>query len=152
MSTPVTYVGNSYSIPAYGDTGYAQGTGNLSSYLIALATGSLSLSGGSFPLTADVNFGSNFGLVALYLKSATANLATAGFLRLANTDLIEWRNGANGGNDTLGANSTDQLVYTGGDIKTSTAGSGFVTTTPDGTKTFRIFVDNNGELTTLELT
>lgn len=152
MSTPVTYVGNSYSIPAYGDTGYAQGTGNLSSYLIALATGSLSLSGGSFPLTADANFGASFGLVALYLKTVTANLATAGFIRMANTDLIEWRNGANGGNDTFGTNTTDQLTYTGGDIKTATAGSGYVVTTPDGTKTYRIYVDNNGELTTLELT
>jgi hypothetical protein len=32
------------------------------------------------------------------------------------------------------------------------AGKGLVVTTPDGTKTFRISVDNNGELTTLELT
>lgn len=152
MSTPVTYVGNAYSIPAYNDTGYAQGAGNLSSYLIALATGGLTLSGGSFPLTADANFGGSFGLVALYFKSVTATIATAGVVRLANTDLIEWRNAGNGGNDTLGTNTTDQLTYTGGDIKTATAGSGFVTTTPDGTKTYRIFVDNNGELTTLEVT
>ncbi len=38
MSTPVTYAGSSYNVPAYQDTGYAQGAGNLSSYLIALAT------------------------------------------------------------------------------------------------------------------
>lgn len=56
MSTPVTYVGNSYSIPAYNDTGYAQGSGNVSSYLIALATGSLTLAGGTFPLTAPIVF------------------------------------------------------------------------------------------------
>lgn len=151
MATSVTYVGNSYSVPAYNDTGYAQGAGNLSSYLVALATGSLTLSGGTFTLTADANFGSNFGLVALYLKSVTANIATAGFLRMANTDLIEWRNAANGGNLTLGVNSSNQLAFTGGDIIIG-AGQGLVLTTPDGTKTYRLFVDNNGELTTTELT
>ncbi len=152
MATPVTYVGNQYSVPAYNDTGYAQGAGNLSSYLVALATGSLTLSGGSFPLTADANFGSNFGLIALYLKSSTTPRASAGFLRMANADLIEWRNALDSGNNTLTSNSSNQLAYAGGDVITSTAGMGFVTTTPDGTKTFRIYVDNNGELTTLELT
>lgn len=38
MSTPVNYGGNIYNVPAFQDVGYAQGTGNLSSYLIALAT------------------------------------------------------------------------------------------------------------------
>lgn len=150
MATTVTYVGNQYSVPAYNDTGYAQGAGNLSSYLVALATGSLTLSGGSFPLTADVNFGNSFGLVALYYKSVTSNIATAGVVRLANTDTIQWRNAVNGANLSLGVNTSNQLTFAG-DILLP-AGSGFVTTTPDGTKTYRVFVDNNGELTTLELT
>lgn len=152
MATTVSYVGNQYSVPAYNDTGYAQGAGNLSSYLVALATGSLTLSGGTFTLTADVNFGTNFGLVALYLKSTAATLATAGFLRMGNADLIEWRNATNGGNNTLTSNASNQLAYAGGDVITTTAGMGYVVTTPDGTKTYRIFVDNNGELTTQELT
>jgi hypothetical protein len=38
------------------------------------------------------------------------------------------------------------------DLKLTTAGSGLIVTTPDGTKTHRIYVDNNGELTTMELT
>lgn len=37
MSTVVTLNGINYNIPAYNDTGWAQGTGNLSQYLIALA-------------------------------------------------------------------------------------------------------------------
>ncbi len=32
MSTTVTYVANQYNVPAYQDTGYAQGAGNLSSF------------------------------------------------------------------------------------------------------------------------
>lgn len=150
MATTVTYVGNQYSVPAYNDTGYAQGAGNFSSYLVALATGSLTLSGGTFTLTADANFGANFGLVALYLKSVSANIASAGFIRMANAAIVAWRNGTNSGDVTLTVNSSNQFVLAG-DIVTP-AGSGFVVTTPDGTKTYRIYVDNNGELNTLELT
>jgi hypothetical protein len=146
MATSVTYNGNSYSVPAYNDTGYAQGAGNISSYLVALATGSLTLAGGAFTLTADANFGGSFGLIALYLKSTTTNIASAGFLRLANTDIIEWRNAANNGNDLLQVDASDRLNYTGGSLLLNTAGGGLIVTTPDGTKTYLINVDNNGNL------
>ena len=33
MSTPIVFNSVAYSVPAYNDTGYAQGAGNLSSYL-----------------------------------------------------------------------------------------------------------------------
>lgn len=150
MSTPVQYVGNQYNVPAYQDTGYAQGTGNLSSYLIALATGSLTLSGGTFTLTADANFGGAFGLIASYFTSRTANAASAGAVRLANADSISWRNAANGANLSLTVNSSNQLSFAG-DIITP-AGSGIVVTSPDGAHTYRLYVDNNGEFTTLQLT
>lgn len=143
MSTTVTYVGNQYNVPAYQDTGYAQGTGNLSSYLIALATGSLTTSGGSFTLTADANFGATFGLVSAYFTSRTTNAASAGAIRLANTDSIKWRNGLSSGDVALGMNSSNQLTFAG-DILLP-AGVGFVCTSPDGTKTLRYSVDNNGE-------
>ncbi len=152
MSTPITYLGTQYNVPAYQDTGYAQGAGNLSSYLIALATGSLTLSGGSFPLTADADFGANFGLKSIYYKSRATNLPATGILRMGTTEGLAWRNAGNGGNITLVTNSSDQVVLTGADFLYGTAGRGPVVTTPDGTKTFRIYVDDNGELTTLELT
>jgi len=151
MATTVNYVGNNYSVPAYNDTGYAQGSGNLSSYLVALATGSLTLSGGSFPLTADANFGGSFGLVSIYYKSRTSNIASAGVVRLANTDAVKWRNAANDGDKSLGVNTSNQLTYDG-DLLSTGAGKGFVCTTPDGTKTYRISIDNNGELTQEQLT
>lgn len=37
MGTPVTVLGNSFTVPGYNDTGWAQGSGNLPSLLIALA-------------------------------------------------------------------------------------------------------------------
>lgn len=151
MSTTISYVGTSYNIPAYQDTGYAQGAGNLSSYLIALATGSLTLAGGTFTLTADVDFGANFGLKSIYYKSRNASLSTSGILRLGNAEAIGWRNAAAGGNVTLSVNASDQLALSTGDILTG-AGFGIVTTTPNGSNTYRIYVDNNGELTTLQIT
>ena len=113
MSTPVVFNGVTYNVPAFGDTGYAQGAGNLSSYLIAIATGTLQRSGGAFTLTNDINFGSNFGLLADYFESITVNPATAGRVRLAKTDTIDWRNNANSANLALGINGADQLTYNG---------------------------------------
>ncbi len=120
MSTTVTYAGNQYNVPAYQDTGYAQGTGNLSSYLIALATGSLTVSGGSFPLTADADFGANFGLKSIYYKSRDANVATVGVIRLGSAEVIAWRNNAHGGDLPLTTNASDQLTFNGHVIATST--------------------------------
>lgn len=45
MATVVVYNGTNYSIPSYQDTGYAQGPGNLSTYLVALATGCVNVTG-----------------------------------------------------------------------------------------------------------
>ncbi len=63
MATTITFNGTSYSVPAYGDAGWAQGAGNLSSYLIAIAAGSLQTTGGTFTLSAPVNFGTAYGIV-----------------------------------------------------------------------------------------
>jgi len=122
MSTPITFNGVSYSVPAYNDTGYAQGAGNLSSYLIAISTGTLQQSGGTFALTADANFGTNFGLVAKYFKSVTAGIADAGVIRLAKTDLIEWRNNGGSGNNILGVDTSNNLEWNGNDVLTGSSG------------------------------
>ena len=66
MATLTTYNGTQYSIPAYNDTGWAQGPGNLSAYLIALATGACNITGnqtiggnktftGTLSVSAEIN-------------------------------------------------------------------------------------------------
>jgi hypothetical protein len=97
----------------------------------------LTLAGGLFSLTADVNFGPTFGVIAPYFKSTSANLAQAGVIRLANADLIEWRNAANSGNDTLGVNASDQLTYNS--FPLVSGGGGYTTTaTAAGTTTLTV--------------
>ncbi len=109
MSTTVTFNGVSYTVPAIADASWGTNVGN---YLIAIATGCLQKTGGSFTLsTADVDFGATYGLKAPYFKSKTANIASSGVLLLAKTDTIGWRNNANGGNLPLGINGSDLVTF-----------------------------------------
>ncbi len=108
MATTVLFNGVSYSVPNTGDDGWGE---SLTNYFVAISTGALQKTGGVFSITADVNFGASFGLVSNYFKSRTANIATVGVLRLANTDTIAFRNFAFGGNLTIGVNASDKFVF-----------------------------------------
>lgn len=109
----VNWAGSSYNIPNQrGDTPWS----GLSDFAIAVAAKGLNTGGGNFTLLADVNFGATFGLVSTYYKSRTANIATAGILRLASADTIQWRNNANGANVSLSKNSSDELLWNGSRI------------------------------------
>lgn len=110
MSTNVLFNGTTYVVPAVGEDNWGN---NVSNYLIAIAAGALQKTGGSFTLTAEVDFGATYGLKSAYFKTRTANPATAGILRLANNEGIQWRNAANGANLTLLVNASNQLTYEG---------------------------------------
>lgn len=134
MSQNITWNNTVYSIPTQGD---APPWGNqLDRYIVALGTFALSQAGGNFTLTANVNFGPTFGLLSKYFTTVSSNPASAGVLRLANTDLIEWRNAANSGNDTLGVDSSDNLVYNGVAVPTG------LSTLSDG----KIWIGSSGNL------
>ena len=105
-TTPVTLNGTTYFVPQPGEAGptYAQ---NLTNYLIALAT--------AFPQTS----GTGTGFSAL--TSSSANSATAGVLRLAHSDLVDWRNNANSANLALGVGQAgvggvDDLSFNGTEL------------------------------------
>lgn len=110
MSELIVFNGVGFVIPDPGDEDWGQ---NVTDFLVAIPTGCLQKTGGTFTLTADVNFGASFGLLSTYYKSRSSNVASAGVVRLANTDLVEWRNFANSGNNLLGVNASDQLIYNG---------------------------------------
>ena len=126
MATTVTFNGSTYTLPANGDTGWGS---NVLSYLTAISTGCLQLSGGTSTLTAELDLGVSFGLKALYLKSETASAASSGVLKLAAGDTIAWRNAGNNGDDVLGV-STDILQWNGSNIitqATQRSGAGTMT-------------------------
>lgn len=113
MATTVTTAAGNFSIPAYGDSGWAQGSGNLSAYLIAMASITLQTYGGTFTLTADVNFGATYGVLSKYFTTVTASPATSGVIRLALTDAIKW----GVANNSLSVTSTD-LYWNGSKVLT----------------------------------
>lgn len=110
MSVILTIAGQSFTYPSTSEDNWGEEATN---WAVAVSTDLLQRTGGTFTLTSDVNFGASFGTVQAYLKSRTANIATAGFLRLANADVISWRNAANGANLDLGVNSSNELTFGG---------------------------------------
>lgn len=110
MATSLVVNGVSYLYPDTGD----QSWGTVASaWAAAVTTGMLQKAGGTFALTADVNFGSNFGLLSKYFTSVTANPSSTGFVRLASTDAISFRNNANSADISLAKNTSDQLTWAG---------------------------------------
>jgi hypothetical protein len=118
MAQNVLLNGVVYSIPDVGDDNYGQ---NLTDYFQAIPSAVLQKSGGNFTLTADVNFGANYGLLAAYFSSRTAGKATAGTFRLANTESIGWRNAADSANLLLSVNASNQLTFAGNPLVPSSA-------------------------------
>lgn len=122
MATSVTMGGVSYSIPASSEIAWGN---QVSGYLIAVAANTLQKSGGSFALTADINFGSNFGLTSKYLKSISSNIAQSGVMRLANTDKIGFRNNANSADLSFGVSTSDRLQFEGVNVPTVSSADTF---------------------------
>lgn len=106
----MTFNGSTYTVPATSDANW--GT-NVSNYLIAIASGSLQKTGGTFTLTAETDFGASYGLKSLYYKSRGTNVSATGIIRLANAESIGWRNAANGADLALTVNASDALQYNG---------------------------------------
>lgn len=110
MTTTVTINGQNFEYPVTGDTGWG---GPATAWAQAVSLHLLQKTGGTFTLSADVDFGASFGLISPYYKSSTTPRAGVGTLRLANTDDIAWRNFANSA-DLLLSVGTDNLIEFGG--------------------------------------
>lgn len=108
MATNIVFNGATFSIPAEADSGWGD---NVSNYLIAIASGSLQKTGGSFNLLAEVDFGTTYGLKTPYVKSRAANPSATGQVRLGNTESISWRNAANSADIALSVNAANQLTF-----------------------------------------
>lgn len=121
MSELISFNGSTFIVPDVGDEAWGQ---NVTDLLIAIPGGTLQPIGGAFTLTNDVNFGASFGLLSAYFKTRASNAATAGLIRLASADTIEWRNAANSGDNVLGVNGSDQLVYNGSPLEFNALPSG----------------------------
>lgn len=131
MATSISFNGVVYSIPETGDESWGE---SLTSYFVAIPQGALQKTGGAFTLTADVNFGANFGVLSKYFSTRSSNPSSVGLVRLALADTIGWRNNANSGNLLLAVNGSDQLTFNGSAVYPGgiTALTGDVTATGPG--------------------
>lgn len=113
MAINLTINGNSYSFPEPDDTDWGQ---NVTDWATAVTGGMLQKAGGTFTLTAELDFGATYGLKSAYYKTRSSNIASAGEFRLARTDTVTYRNAANDGDLELGVNASDQLTFDGSSI------------------------------------
>ena len=112
MAVSLTVNGTIYAYPQTGDP--APWGDAAYQWAQAVTAGMLQKAGGNFTLTADANFGPNFGLQSQYYKSRTANVSATGIVRLANVDTISWRNIANAADVALNASAaTDGVLQYG---------------------------------------
>lgn len=122
MSVNLVVNGNTYAYPEQSDTNWGS---SATDWAQAVTVGMLQKAGGLFQLLAEVDLGTTYGVKSVYFKSRTALPADAGQLRLAKTDVINWRNDANDGNNVLSVNSSNDLLWNG----TSLAGIATVSDT-----------------------
>ena len=108
MSSNITFNGVTYSIPADGDFNWGP---QLTAYFIAIASGALQKTGGTFTLTSEVNFGATYGVKSPYLKSQAANPSSTGVVRLGSAQSVSWRNNANNADLALTTDASDNLLY-----------------------------------------
>lgn len=118
MSSTITWNGVSYSVPATGDENWSD---SLSAYLIAIASGALQKTGGTFTLTADADFGATYGLKSAYFKSRATNTSSTGIVRLGNNEGIGFRNAANSADLMLKVNASNVLEYNGNAVLYTTS-------------------------------
>ncbi len=111
MATAVTWNGVSYNVPASGERNWSGATG-VDGLLISLVNNGFQKTGGTFTLSADADLGASAGLKSIYYKSR-GTVATTGVIRLANAEVISWRNAANDANMSLTVDSSNRLTYAG---------------------------------------
>lgn len=150
MPTPLTVNGSTFNYPNTNDTAWGyEATG----WAVAITAATLPKAGGAFTLTGPVNFGSAAGLLAKSFSSNTgANVAVSGVLNLTATDVIAWRNASNTGDNTLGVNGSNQLIFNG----TALLSGSQLTTKGDllgySTQPVRVPVGSNGQVLTADST
>ncbi len=132
MSVALNVNGTTFNYPQTGDQNWGD---QATLWAQAVTSGMLQKAGGTFTLTAEVDFGATYGLKSAYFKSRTANPASAGAVRLAKTDTLSFRNNANSADLALAINASDQLQFDGATLVTTLGaltGSRLVVTTAGG--------------------
>ena len=143
MATTVSFNGTSYSIPANREP---KGWGtSLSAFLVDVSGAALPKSGGAFTLTAEVDFGATYGIKSAYFKSRATTPASAGEVRLGNTEVVSWRDAGDTADLDLSVDGSDVLTFNGNPIATLALGAAYTALriNAGGTASEYALLDNN---------
>lgn len=113
MSVSLTINGQTYDYPETDDNDWGP---EATDWAQAVTVGMLQKAGGLFQLLAEVDFGTAFGVKSLYYKTRSSNISSIGEIRMANDDVIAWRNNANDADLSLTVDNTDALNFNGTSI------------------------------------
>ena len=116
MSYNITFNGQTYTLPSVGDSGWGD---QINNYLTAISTGTMQKNTTTFNLLDEMSFGGDYGIKSLYFKSYSTNPSATGVLRLANTDVIAWRNDTNTSDLTLaigGSSGQETIVFNNNEL------------------------------------
>ena len=123
MSVPLVINGQTYDYPELNDSPPDVNWGvTATDWAIAVTQGMLQKAGGNFVLTADANFGPNFGLLAVYFSSRLTPVAHTGLLRLDNPNFIAWRDVGDTADLPLAVNASNQLTFNGNVLANGSGG------------------------------
>lgn len=106
MTTPLIVNGVTYNYPETGNTLWGKAA---TDWAAAITSNTLQKTGGSFIVSADIDFGPTGGLKSIF-HSGRGLVASTGLFRAENDVALAWRNAANTGNITLRTNTSDSLV------------------------------------------
>lgn len=116
MAVSVTINGTSYTIPQTADEGWGD---NVTAWIQAASQYLLQRNGGTFALTADVDFGGTAGLKSKYFSTRSATPALTGVVRLSNAESIVWRDSTGLVDLALTVTNFDSLQFNGNSLLTS---------------------------------
>ena len=116
MAVTKSFAGQSFNLPVNREPKSSDWGTQLSNFCLAVADYAIPKTGGSYVLSAELNFGAAFGISAPYFKSAGANVSSVGAIRLGNAEYIGWRNAANTTDLGLRVNNSNWLQYEGVDL------------------------------------
>jgi hypothetical protein len=133
VTVATTFAGITYSVPEMGDVP----TQSLTDLLTALGDKAI-----PYPTTANVDIGATYGLLAAFVGTKTVASALSGFVRLAKTDSVAWRNNASTADLALGIDTGDALKFgtnnvTGNPMLAATTAAG--QSIPNGAATIVVF-------------
>ncbi len=105
MSVEVDFNGETHTIPAAGEKGWAA---SVTAFIVEVGANAFST---VMTLAAEMDLGATYGIRAKWFRSQTTSPSTTGVVRLATADAVSWRNAGDDGNVGLAAGAGDYLYW-----------------------------------------